>query len=145
MIAAWAEAYPIEVFPSFWVKMTELIGTGRAGCISVVKDDLEKKNDDLTKWASQTDGLFHELSAEVQLAASAILADAKHQKLVDSVKGRSGSDPFVIALAKVHGACVVSQEGFARKKIKIPDVCSDMGIECINLLGMMRREGWTFG
>jgi len=26
----------------------------------------------------------------------------------------------------------------------IPDVCRDLDIPCINLLGLMRREHWTF-
>lgn len=25
----------------------------------------------------------------------------------------------------------------------IPDVCREMGIPCFNLLGLMRKEGWT--
>jgi hypothetical protein len=45
---------------------------------------------------------------------------------------------------------VVTQETPASEKRNprrthfIPDVCRDLGIPCINLLGLMRREGWRF-
>ncbi len=54
-----------------------------------------------------------------------------------------------VALAKVKEGIVVSQETSAQEKRNpkrshfIPDVCRDLGIACINLLGLMRREKWT--
>jgi hypothetical protein len=60
------------------------------------------------------------------------------------------ADAYVIALAKVKNGTVVSQETSAAEKKNpkrthyIPDVCRDLGIPCINLLGLMRREKWTF-
>lgn len=60
------------------------------------------------------------------------------------------ADAYVIALAKMHSGIVVTQETSAAEKRNprrthfIPDVCRELGIPCINLLGLMRREGWTF-
>lgn len=60
------------------------------------------------------------------------------------------ADAYVIALAKARGWMVVSQETSAQEKHRprqsyyIPDVCRDLGIPCVNLLGMMRREKWVF-
>ena len=59
------------------------------------------------------------------------------------------ADAYVIALAKVKAGTVVSQETSAQEKRNpkrthfIPDVCRDLGIPCINLLGLLRREKWT--
>ena len=45
---------------------------------------------------------------------------------------------------------VVTQETFAAEKRNpkrthfIPDVCRELGITCISLLGLMHREGWRF-
>lgn len=57
----------------------------------------------------------------------------------------------MIALAKLQkDGIVVSQETSVQEKHRprrsyfIPDVCRDLGLPCINLLGMMRREKWTF-
>lgn len=61
------------------------------------------------------------------------------------------ADAYVIALAKLSsGGIVVSQETSVQEKHRprrsyfIPDVCRDLGVPCINLLGMMRREKWVF-
>lgn len=66
--------------------------------------------------------------------------------LVDSSKGRSGGDPFLIALARIHGHIVVTEEMLSNssKKPKIPNVCVAYGIECITFLDLILREGWTF-
>ena len=60
------------------------------------------------------------------------------------------ADAYVIALAQGHDGIVVTQETPASEKRNprrthfIPDVCRDLGIPCINLLGLIRREGWRF-
>ena len=60
------------------------------------------------------------------------------------------ADAYVIALARLKNGVVVSQETSVNEKNRprrsyyIPDVCRDLGVPCINLLGMMRREKWVF-
>lgn len=60
------------------------------------------------------------------------------------------ADAYVIALAKLKGGVVLSQETSAQEKHRprrshfIPDVCRDLGVPCVNLLGLMRREKWVF-
>jgi len=60
------------------------------------------------------------------------------------------ADAYVIALAQLREGIVVTQETPAAEKRDprrshfIPDVSRDLGIPCINLPGLMRREGWTF-
>lgn len=60
------------------------------------------------------------------------------------------ADAYVIALAKHWGGVVVSQETSAQEKHRpkrshfIPDVCRDLGVPCVNLLGLMRRKKWRF-
>ena len=59
------------------------------------------------------------------------------------------ADAYVIALAKQRGGMVVTQETSAAEKRNpkrthyIPDVCRELGIPRISLLGLMRWEGWT--
>ena len=60
------------------------------------------------------------------------------------------ADAYVIALAKAQrlGCCLsrtsVQEKHRPRQSYFIPDVCRDLGIPCVNLLGMMRREKWVF-
>ena len=72
--------------------------------------------------------------------------DDDHPRLIDTRRGRSGADPFVIALAKVRGSAVITGEtpSGSLKRPKIPDVCRAIGVEPIGLLDLIRREGWVF-
>ncbi len=66
---------------------------------------------------------------------------------MNPVTGESGGDPWVIALAQdLPNGIVVTQEKKSRNpdKPKIPNVCDNLGIECIDLIGLFRKEDWTF-
>jgi Domain of unknown function (DUF4411) len=72
---------------------------------------------------------------------------AKHEKLVDTSKGKSGADAFVIAFAITHKPTltVVSEEsGGPAKNPKIPYVCHQEDIRCIGLLELIQEQNWTF-
>lgn len=69
---------------------------------------------------------------------------------MDSKGTHESADAYVIALAKLQkDGVVISQETSASEKHRprrdyfIPDVCRDLGVPCINFLGLMRREKWT--
>jgi hypothetical protein len=69
-------------------------------CASIeVYLELEKKDDELFDWCKgRKETLVRELDDETQGIVKEILRD--HPRLVDTVKGRSGADPFVIELAE---------------------------------------------
>lgn len=147
LIAAWEERYPPDIFPAMWEPMAELFDSATAGCVDEVQIELSKKSgkdDDLFKWAKSRNGMFHPLDAGIQIAAKSILANPKHCKLVNTIKGRGRADPFVIAFAKARGLTVVTEEKSAPKKIKIPDVCRDLSVPCIDLVGLFRKQRWKF-
>ena len=63
----------------------------------------------------------------------------------EAAKGRSGADPFVIALASTtNPSMVVVTEEFAGKT-RIPDVCLAERIDCCRLPDLIEREDWKFG
>ena len=86
------------------------------------------------------------MTPDVQVEAAAI--EAKYPDLLDPKLPYQSADAYVIALAKLKNGVVVSQETSVNEKHKpkknyyIPDVCRDLGVSCINLLGLMRREKW---
>ena len=69
---------------------------------------------------------------------------ASYPRLVDTVKGRSGADPFVIALAATTNPhmVVVTEEQIG--KTRIPDVCAAEKIQCCGLADLIEREDWKF-
>lgn len=67
---------------------------------------------------------------------------------MEEKRGKAGADRWVIALARVHELSVVTDEEPSRnvaKKPKIPGVCRDYGIKPINILGLIRENGWVYG
>jgi hypothetical protein len=144
-----ARFYPTDVFVGLQKRIEELIAGGKLRAPQIVREELEAVGTpDLKRWARSQGGLFVPLEPELQNEAAAI--QARYPELVDARSGHESADPWVIALAKLQGWTVVSQETSANEKRKppksyyIPDVCRDLGLSCINLLGLMRREGWTF-
>jgi hypothetical protein len=107
--------------------------------------EIEKKEDELHKWAKARERMFHPLDEAVQRATTEILTE--FPRLVDSEKERNRADPFVIALAKVRGCPVVTGEKAAgtKDRPKIPMVCDHFGVRHLNLLGLIREAKWKFG
>lgn len=75
---------------------------------------------------------------------TSILTD--HPKIVANMKGRNRADAFVIAVAKIKDATVVTGEGSdgTMNKPKIPFVCGEYSVPCFRFLDLIQAEGWTF-
>ena len=71
---------------------------------------------------------------------------AGHPKLVGKGGQRNLADSFVIGLALARSGIVVTQETRTNnlEKPRIPDVCEAMGVRCVDLVGFIRDQGWTF-
>ena len=132
--------YPQDVFPDVW----KLIGRlAQAGVVASVEDvllELATQDDEVHQWALARKSIFQPLDIPIQSAVLGILQT--HPTLVDMKHRKSSADPFVIAAAQLHSATVVTQEKFSGgpPKVKIPDVCRDLGIPCIDILTLLRRE-----
>lgn len=143
LIDAWVRKYPIEVFPAVWERMDKAISDGMLISSEEVLAELERKADDLHRWAKARKHMFMPLDGTIQTEVKALLR--RYGRLIDTRKGRSGADPWVIATARVSNAIVVSNEkGGSLEKPKIPFVCSQLSIQCVDLLEMIRSLNWRF-
>lgn len=119
-----ARYYPTDIFTSLPGKLTALIGEGRLLAAELVKEELDAIGTaDVIAWSNAMTAMW--------VPTDALLAAA-----------------YVIALAQLRDGIVVTQETSAAEKRNpkrthfIPDVCRELGLPCISLLGLMRREGW---
>lgn len=144
LLDGWRRYYPVATFPTIWENVESLIAAGRGVASDEVLHELEAKDDDLLEWARQQDRLFVPATDDIQVVVRRIMEE--HGGLVDPQRGRSQADPFVIAVAAVHGAAVVTGEMPTRNPAnpKIPDVCGAMGIECVSFLDLLTEEGWVY-
>ena len=145
IIQGWRRLYPPRVFPALWTEIETLIDNGTIVATEEVLVELERKDDEIYKWARKRNDMFVPIDDRIQDTVRDVLKD--HKKLLDTRKSRSGADPFVIALAIVDNCTVVSEEGKTGspdKRPNIPDVCEVLGVPCMKLLKMIEDEGWIF-
>ena len=144
LIHAWRRAYPPENFVSFWSKLDEYVAAGIIVASTEVKAEMKRKDDDLHIWFDSRPAGFCVDIDDVQQQHMAYIL-GKHPRLVDTVKGRSGCDPFVIALARSYASplTVISQEiGGSLDRPKIPTVCRAEKMQCVDLVGFIQAEQW---
>jgi hypothetical protein len=144
-----ARYYPVDLFATLEKSIVGLIASGTCAAVELVKEEIDAVGTPgLRSWVANQTGLFMPMTPEIQIEAAAI--EASYPELMDPKGLNESADAYVIALAKLKGWLVVSQETSVQEKHRprrsyfIPDVCRDLGIPCVNLLGMMRREKWVF-
>ena len=126
-----------------WERLAGLVENDRFKASIEVYNDLEKKDDELFKWCKERkEKMFVEIDNDLQTHVARIMA--AHPRLVDTVKGRSGSDPFVIALAATTKPPMVVVTEEYSGKTRIPDVCEAEKIEYCGLADLIEREDWKF-
>lgn len=139
---AWARQYPPDNFPSFWEQMDKAAASGKLKVSEEIVEELAKKDDGASKWINDRPAMIVPTDEEVQRHVRDILK--RHPRLVNAGKSRSGGDPFVIAVARIHGCAVITSEIPSNNisKPKIPDVCIPLGVQYVTLLEFIRSQGW---
>ncbi len=140
----WVRYYPPDVFPTLWAHLDQFIDRGEIVSTEEVYIETAKKADELHEWIKDRKHMLISLGPDIQRVATDLLGD--YPRLVDTLKGRSQADPFVIATAIEMNADVVTGEVRTGNltKPRIPDVCDARGIRWINFLQMIRELKLTF-
>jgi len=105
-----------------------------------VREELEQKDDELTKWAKNQAGLFVPVDQEQQLAVAAVVN--RFPKWVDADSAKNQGDPFVVALAMCAKLTVVSGEGSGSEvHPTIPFACGQMAprVPHLSIVEFMRH------
>lgn len=149
LIQAWQKYYSPTLCPDYWNLLNEL---GRQHLIFIprmVYDEILKVEDDLSEWfKSSLIEVRNETESVVNCLKDIYSTHPRHKLLVDNAKGRSLADPWVIAHAIDQNAIVVTKEkkvtALSSKRIKIPNVCKNMGVESIDDFELLKRLNVTF-
>lgn len=137
LIQAWQKYYNPKFCPDYWKILVELGKNGKIFIPELVYEEIVRTEDDLSKWLKGSKIPINKISEPVTICLQKIYAaDPTHKNLVDNTKARSLADPWVIAHALHENATVVTKEekvtALNSNKIKIPNVCDNMGIRWIN-------------
>ena len=137
LIRAWRDYYAPKFCIDYWEVLNKLGAEGRIFLPEKVYEEITRTDDDLTNWLKKSKIHEYKIDGPVTECLKKIYAtNPAHKNLVDNTKNRSLADPWVIAHALNQGAIVVTKEekvtAANTTKIKIPNVCDNMGVRWIN-------------
>jgi len=138
--------YP-ERFPTLWQNFDNLVLNKMIVSVSEVGKEIEDWGDRLSEWVKNHREFFLNPTTEEFNFVADIFRITHFQAMIrkkERLQGKPVADPFVIAKAKISGACVVTQEKLKENAAQIPNVCEHFGIPCIDLEGFMENENWMF-
>ena len=137
LIQAWQKYYSPKFCPQYWDVLNELGISDRIFVPQMVSEEITRTEDDLSNWIRFSKIPIHKIDTPVTLSLKKIYeVNPMHKFLVDNTKQRSLADPWIIAHALSVSACVVTKEekltASNSTKIRIPNVCENMGVRWIN-------------
>lgn len=137
LIQAWQKYYNPKFCPDYWNVLIELGKQDKIFIPELVSEEITRTEDDLSKWLKGSKIPIRKISEPVTVCLQKVYtSNPIHLSLVDNTKARSLADPWVIAHAMHENAIVVTKEekvtALNSNKIKIPNVCENMGLRWIN-------------
>ena len=126
---------PIELWPSFWSKLCQMMADGYVLSNISVRDEINRGKDELTLWIANNapKGFFVENgnSTFTPLAVAELAQVA---------------DDYLVATAAAKGFVLVTNETsdpLCRRRVKIPDACNALGVRYCDLNQVLRELGIT--
>ena len=150
LIQAWQKYYSPKICPDYWDILNRLGNQKRIFIPEAVYEEITRTEDDLSMWLADKSQIpIHKIDESVAKCLKLIYAEnPSHKNLVDNTKNRSVADPWVIAHAMEANATVVTKEEIITAensmKVKIPNVCKNMKIKCINDYQFIEELGIKF-
>ena len=158
LIDANRDYYPIERVPEFWEWLLEM---GKLDRIKIPQEFYEEvifprpqkdKKDPLVEWLkTYKETLVLDEEAVVELVTR-VTEQGYASNLTDEEVLKIGRDPFLVAyaLVDVENRSVVTTEHSSPKRRranrKLPDVCDEFSVQCINTFSLIQeldfRTGW---
>lgn len=136
-------------FPSLWESIDELVNGGHMVSVREVRRELSSvfsRNPFVDR--STITATFFQVASPVELSlVRDIFKNKRFEDLVSRkniLQGAPVADPFIIAKAEAHSGVVVTQEEYKPNGVKIPNVCNERKVECINLEVFMEQQNWIF-
>ena len=150
-IEGWHRTYSPAIMPDYWELLSADIKTGEIISPRQVMEEINKKDDELRKWLQDKKDrktFVPKLSTdEKQKNENNALNIVKEYPKILKRQGKMEADPYVIALAQLRNGTVVTTERDNHRlgdKHKIPAVCRDLKIKCINPMQHIKERGWEF-
>ncbi|PYE29954.1 uncharacterized protein DUF4411 [Idiomarina fontislapidosi] len=142
--------YGMDICPAYWDFLDATFLNGDVCSINQVYRELTDGNDELKDWVKERKEHF--INNDDDATQTLYTHIAQHLFANDyNANSRDNflekADAWIIAKAAAIGATVVSLESLApqqSKRVKVPNVCNDFGVDCINTFEFLRRVNAKF-
>ncbi|MDO8235839.1 DUF4411 family protein [Citrobacter werkmanii] len=149
-IQAKNQYYGMDICPAYWEWLDLQFQQGIIASVDMIGRELKDGNDELAEWAkarpdhfiSNDDLVTQQIFTEV---VQAVMAGDYNSGNRDNFLAKA--DPWIIAKAKCIGAAVVTHESFVTintKKVKVPNICQQFGVPCLNTFQFLRELNARF-
>ena len=151
LIQANLSYYAPDFHQSFWRILLEEYQSGQLASIDKVRDEIYRIDDNLSAWVrAEASGMF--VSSELQSVADTfgeMVSWVQQGQFTAAAKAEfaAAADGWIAAFAREMGATVVTLEIYdadIKRKVKLPNVCRQFDVDCINTFDMLRRLGVRF-
>ncbi len=141
--------YGLDFCPAFWDWLILQNQLGNVASIEKVGDELQAGDDGLSDWTkARGAGFFMPPDNAVLpvLQDVSTWATSQHYEPAAIATFLQVADYWLVAHAKAHGHTIVTHEVPAEstRKIKIPNACIGLSLQCISPYEMLRRERARF-
>ncbi|HWP30685.1 MAG TPA: DUF4411 family protein [Fimbriimonadales bacterium] len=140
------EKYDKEIFKILWQDVCNLCKVGKIiSHIEVKKEIEEKGTKEQVLWARRYKSIFqdYDLPDESDIIRKIGAMGPDFVKFLQQGKQKpTHADPWLVAQAKLNNLILINEE--SPRKSSIPFVCQKIGVRSIDLLGLMREEGWVY-
>jgi hypothetical protein len=142
-------SYSFDICPAFWDWLDRAFADGRVLSVAAVLGEIQAGKDELASWVTARAQYFaaDDDATTASLAHLSEWATGAGYLPVAVSEFLSGADYRLVAYAHAHDLTVVTYEVSrpeSKKRIKIPDACAAMGVQCINPYAMLRAENVKF-
>lgn len=145
--------YPQDLFPSFWNSMENLMLTGAVVIHQTVLDEINRREDTVSKWLHSVEGLDPMPISEETFNQYLVCCNWVEREeqgytraAIDEFEQNSRADAWICAAAAVSDLILVTDEKKSNSPnhVKIPNVCSAFNIPCMTNLDFMREMRFSF-
>lgn len=145
-IDSWRRYHRPSILPTLWDQLLPgLIEKGRIIVPKEAEKEILAGNDELKTWFKSYKQCVQVYTPEHLKITSEIVN--KYPKVSQYKKTKPlHADPFVVAVAKVENAVVVTWEGLngSKDNPSIPELCREYTVEYHNMVELFEKEGWSF-
>lgn len=140
---------PVDIWPTFWTRIAELIRDGKISSSIKVKDEIDRGGDELTEWMRNNTGndFYIPIDKDILDKYGVVQnwANAEPRfRATAKTEFATVADAYLVATAAAKKLTLVTYEAsdpVCTKRVKIPDACIALGVSYCDLNTALRHLG----